>query len=149
VASTVVVPPPQQEALNREKVCPLLLRVFVSQHRHHRPHDFGGTTNPPGELQIYTWKDAMLKELGELVKGVHSEARGRDVSLSFSLVYRDRFGKPVVKDIGQVTNGTKTDCDTKALRDTTFVIGDYLDVAILFPRSSNNSGRRIGRDYRA
>ena len=42
--------------IDREKTCPLLLRVFVSDDgRHHRMEEFARNSVPSGELQIYTW----------------------------------------------------------------------------------------------
>lgn len=81
--------------LDREKTCPFLLRVFCSTSRHNPMQDYAkgqsatlqaardfpkvahltlfisltGKT-PANELQIYTWKDATLKELTSLVKEV-------------------------------------------------------------------------------
>lgn len=52
-ATPVVVP---LEPIDREKTCPLLLRVFLSQVRHHRLEDYDARRGlPNGELQIYTW----------------------------------------------------------------------------------------------
>ena len=46
----------EQQAIDREKTCPLLLRVFVSDNgRHHRPEEFSRGNLPGNELQIYTW----------------------------------------------------------------------------------------------
>jgi hypothetical protein len=41
------------------------------------------------ELQVYTWKNASLKELSTLVGAVHSSATGPFVRFSFKLVYQD------------------------------------------------------------
>ena len=42
--------------VDREKTCPLLLRVFVSDDgRHHRMEEFSRSSVPSNELQIYTW----------------------------------------------------------------------------------------------
>lgn len=42
--------------VDREKTCPLLLRVFVSDiGRHHRLEEFTRGSVPSNELQIYTW----------------------------------------------------------------------------------------------
>jgi len=42
--------------VDREKTCPLLLRVFVSDNgRHHYMEEFSRGGVPSNELQIYTW----------------------------------------------------------------------------------------------
>lgn len=86
---------------------------------------------PKDEVQIYTWKDATLRELTDLVKEVTPAARRRDARLSFAFVYPDKNGRFVVREVGKTNshrNG-KFD-DNKALAQLGFQIGDYLDVAI-------------------
>jgi hypothetical protein len=40
---------------------------------------------PPNELQIYTWPDATLRELADLLKGSVDAAGRKNASLQFSL----------------------------------------------------------------
>ncbi|KAL9254189.1 Histone deacetylase complex subunit SAP18-like protein [Drosera capensis] len=173
-------PPPRSkfEPVDREKTCPLLLRVFtqleinlhgsttevsishplncphwlvlqprgravrgtITQGRdggkggHHTKEDFAiRGKEPKDEVQIYTWKDATLGELTDLVKEVHPEARKREAKLSFAFVYPDRNGIFTVRQVGMTyANANKRNLDeTKALAELNFQIGDYLDVAIL------------------
>ena len=42
-------------AVDREKTCPLLLRVFVGKRGHHRTEEFQRGRLPEDELQMYTW----------------------------------------------------------------------------------------------
>ncbi|CAI8057036.1 Histone deacetylase complex subunit SAP18 [Geodia barretti] len=44
-----------QYVVDREKTCPMLLRVFCSMGRHHRLDEFNRNSVPSNELQIYTW----------------------------------------------------------------------------------------------
>ncbi|XP_041054929.1 histone deacetylase complex subunit SAP18 isoform X2 [Carcharodon carcharias] len=88
-----------EKPVDREKTCPLLLRVFTTNNgRHHRVDDFARGNVPSSELQIYTWMDATLKELTSLVKEVYPEARKKGTHFSFAIVYPDpkrpgyRFG---------------------------------------------------------
>ncbi|GMP43102.1 hypothetical protein CsSME_00012602 [Camellia sinensis var. sinensis] len=91
------------EPVDREKTCPLLLRVFTKIGGHHTDSDFAVRgKEPKDEVQIYTWKDATLRELTDLV--------GRTYSYP---------------------NGRRPDSGGKALGELSFQIGDYLDVAIL------------------
>ncbi len=50
--------------------------------------------------QIYTWPDATLRELSDLIKEVKPEARHKGARLSFALVYPDRNGRNVMKQVG-------------------------------------------------
>ncbi|KAL5540997.1 hypothetical protein UlMin_042570 [Ulmus minor] len=129
-------PPPRlrSEPVDREKTCPLLLRVFTKIGGHHTEEDFAVRgKEPKDEVQIYTWKDATLRELTDLVKEVAPEARKRNAKLSFAFVYPDKRGRFVLKQVGMtlsLSNGRRLD-DGKALGELDFQIGDYLDVAIL------------------
>ncbi|KAL3639130.1 hypothetical protein CASFOL_017037 [Castilleja foliolosa] len=126
---------PRPEPVDREKTCPLLLRVFTKVGGHHTDDDFAVRgKEPKDEVQIYTWMDATLRELTDLVKEVAPEARRRDAILSFSFVYPDKRGRFVVREVGRTfsyPNGRRPDSGSKALGDLSFQIGDYLDVAIL------------------
>ncbi|CAM8946567.1 unnamed protein product [Rhodiola kirilowii] len=126
---------PRFEPIDREKTCPLLLRVFTKVGGHHATEDFAVRgKEPKDEVQIYTWKDATLRELTDLVKEVSPAARRRDAKLSFAFVYPDKRGRFVVREVGQTLsygNGKRMLDDGKALADLNFMIGDYLDVAIL------------------
>ncbi|KAK9121439.1 hypothetical protein Syun_019056 [Stephania yunnanensis] len=125
---------PRSEPVDREKTCPLLLRVFTKMGGHHTKEDFAVRgKEPKEEVQIYTWKDATLRELTDLVKEVAPQARRRDAKLSFAFVYPDKNGRYVVRPVGMTHsygNGRRID-DNKALAELSFQIGDYLDVAIV------------------
>ncbi|KAL5748624.1 hypothetical protein ACOSP7_025667 [Xanthoceras sorbifolium] len=122
------------EPVDREKTCPLLLRVFTKTESHHSAEDFAlRGKEPKDEVQIYTWKDATLRELTDLVKEVAPEARRRNAKLSFAFVYPDKRGRFVLRQVGMTHsygNGRRLD-DSRALAELNFEIGDYLDVAIL------------------
>ncbi|KAF8052013.1 hypothetical protein N665_1631s0012 [Sinapis alba] len=121
------------EPVDREKTCPLLLRVFTKTGGHHTKEDYAVRgKEPKDEVQIYTWKDANLRELTDLVKEVSVAARRRDARLSFAFVYPDKNGRFIVRQVGQTMSypNRKQPDDTKTLADLHFEIGDYLDVAI-------------------
>ncbi|CAI0470552.1 unnamed protein product [Linum tenue] len=118
--------------VDREKTCPLLLRVFTKIGGHHSKEEFQiRGKEPKDEVQIYTWMDATLRELTDLVKEVAPAARRRDALLSFAFAYPDRNGRFVVREVGKTYSNRvgKLD-DNKALGEIGFEIGDYLDVAI-------------------
>ncbi|KAM6144775.1 histone deacetylase complex subunit SAP18 isoform 2-T2 [Phoenicopterus ruber ruber] len=79
-----------EKPIDREKTCPLLLRVFTTNNgRHHRMDEFSRGNVPSSELQIYTWMDATLKELTSLVKEVYPEARKKGTHFNFAIVFTD------------------------------------------------------------
>ncbi|CAI9101650.1 OLC1v1039020C2 [Oldenlandia corymbosa var. corymbosa] len=91
---------PRFEPVDREKICPLLLRVFTKVGEHHNSSEFAVRgKEPKDEVQIYTWMDATLRELTDLVKEVAPEARRRDAVLSFAFVYPDSRGRMVVREV--------------------------------------------------
>merc|ERR1711894_56354 len=120
--------------IEREKTCPLLLRVFCQLGRHHRVDEFSSSKTPASELQIYTWKDATLKELMSLVKEVNPEARHKGTYFDFAIIYPDfQRGGYNMKDIGTTCSGQKCPDDNVTLHEKRFQIGDFLDIAIMLP----------------
>merc|ERR1712071_129861 len=127
-------PTREEEPVDREKTCPLLLRVFYSFGRHNPITEFRAGTVPANELQIYTWKDATLKELTALVKEINTEARRKGTFFDFSTVvpyFRPgSLGAYQMREVGTTCSGKKGSDDTKTLRSIRFNIGDYMDIAI-------------------
>ncbi|XP_070569145.1 histone deacetylase complex subunit SAP18-like [Ptychodera flava] len=132
-----------QKSVDREKTCPLLLRVFCNYNSHHRLTEYGRANMvPANELQIYTWLDASLKELSSLVKEVNPDARRRGTLFDFAVVYPDlRRPGYRMREIGTTCSGKKGTDDAVTLGSTQFQIGDYLDIAITIP------GRAPARRY--
>ena len=59
------------------QVCPLLLRVFTRRGGHHRLEEFARRgREPEDEVIMYTWPDATLRELSDLVKEVRHMSLG-------------------------------------------------------------------------
>ncbi|ELR15541.1 P18, putative [Acanthamoeba castellanii str. Neff] len=117
--------------IDREKVCPLLLRVFIKTGGHHRVEDFQARGREPAEeVQIYTWKDATLREMANLVKEVNATARNSRARISFALVFPDHRGRYQMKNVGVVFSAKRSEDDKKTLDSVRFVTGDYLDVAV-------------------
>lgn len=76
-------------------------------------------------------KDATLREISDLIKGVKKQAQRRETRLDFALVYPDRTGRNVVRKVGRTFGARPSDDDDKTLQDLKFETGDFLDVAIL------------------
>ncbi|XP_032828664.1 histone deacetylase complex subunit SAP18 [Petromyzon marinus] len=135
--------------IDREKTCPLLLRVFTSKTgHHHRTDEFARGSAPTSELQIYTWLDATLKELTSLVKEVNPEARRKGTHFSFAIVYPDPK-RPVyrVREIGSTIAGRKGADDIMTLQSQKFQIGDFLDIAITLAGRGPPLPSRMLRPY--
>eukprot|EP00397_Hematodinium_sp_SG-2012_P044245 GEMP01049375.1.p1 GENE.GEMP01049375.1~~GEMP01049375.1.p1 ORF type:complete len:182 (+),score=41.15 GEMP01049375.1:57-602(+) len=118
--------------LDRNRICPFLLRIFHKMGEHHSLEDFQPGKEPEGsELQVYTWSDVTLRELADLVKDVASDALAPEARLSFRLIYPGKDGKNVMTDVGEVLSITKGESDNKLLSDSNFQVGDCLSLAIL------------------
>ena len=79
-------------------------------------------------------KDATLKEIASLVKEVHPEARKKGTRFDFALVFPEARGPSYRRrDIGTVVSGVPGDDDKKTLGDSRLMIGDYMDIAIIYP----------------
>lgn len=67
---------------------------------HHRIDDYPRSGElPQNELQIYTWKDASVRELTELVQSAQPAARRTGARLEFALVYPDKRGRNVMRPV--------------------------------------------------
>ncbi|KAK2169312.1 hypothetical protein LSH36_11g07036 [Paralvinella palmiformis] len=123
-----------EKPIDREKTCPLLLRVFCNTGRHHMLSEYARGNTPANELQIYTWLDATLKELMSLVKEVNVDARRKGTYFDFAIVTPDSRS-PVYRmnEIGSTCAGMKGKDDSVTLASKRFQIGDYLDIAITPP----------------
>lgn len=65
---------------------------------HHRLEDYARRgAEPKDEVQVYTWPDATLRELTDLVKEVQPAARRSTARLDFALVYPDKRGRNVMR----------------------------------------------------
>ncbi|GAQ83399.1 histone deacetylase complex subunit SAP18 [Klebsormidium nitens] len=117
--------------VDREMTCPLLLKVFYKIGAHHSLEDYAVRGKEPKDtVSIYTWKDANLRELTDLVKEVVPSARRRDARLSFAFVYPDRRGKNVLREVGRTLSLRQGEDDEKTLAGLGFQTGDFLDVAV-------------------
>jgi len=147
-----------KSVVDRQKVCPFLLRVFLSTSRHNNLVDYNRGKVPTNELQIYTWSDASLKELTSLVREVHSESRQKGTYFDISRVFpvnnrgggisgpNGVFCHYNMREIGTTVSGKKGVDDSKTLKDAAFEIGDYLDISVTPPTPGSGAMRdRAGR----
>ena len=95
----------ERKEIDRSKACPHLLRLFWKSNRNNPQLEYKAVAHgkfPQNEIQIYTWPDATLGEIGDLLKSTVPIARQRNVTLSFELVYPDRNGVHVVRHVSLV-----------------------------------------------
>lgn len=92
--------------------------------------------------------DATLKELARLITEVYPDTKVKGTTFDFSVVYpHPRHNMFTLKDIGRTTLGSKGPDDNVTLQSKRFIIGDYLDVAIIAPRNPGGGGDKLsGRD---
>lgn len=81
----------------------------------------------------YTWKDATLKELAQLLTDAVDQANNNQAQISFSIVYPNKEGKFVLRHIGQVYSSKTGPDDEKTLEELGYFIGDFMDVSIYLP----------------
>ena len=88
--------------IDRSKACPHLLRLFWRSNRNNSQIEYKSVADgkfPQNEIQIYTWPDATLREICDLLKSTVALARQRHVNMSFDLVYPDRNGVHVIRHV--------------------------------------------------
>jgi len=88
--------------INRVKHCPALLRCFWKMHRTNSINSYrqaGQGQFPNQEVQIYTWPDATLKELCELLQGAIPNADDENAKLLLSIVFIDQNGNIGIRQV--------------------------------------------------
>jgi histone deacetylase complex subunit SAP18 len=119
--------------INREKICPFLLRVFYKEGDFNSLEDLSALKLPRDrELHMYTWIDASLRELASLIKDAVDCKKGNMI-MNFSIVYTDSRGKLQRKEVGAVSSRKNQD-DAKTLQQLKFTIGDYIDINISYEK---------------
>ncbi|KAG2910930.1 hypothetical protein PC129_g9604 [Phytophthora cactorum] len=125
---------PEERMIDREKHCPFLLRVFFSRGAHNRADAFEALDDKPiaNELHIYTWPDATLREIADLVQDSNSDAQKPNMRLSICVVSETRDGRVLMRKVGYV-NSSRRRCvdDTKTLASVRFHPGDMVDIAMV------------------
>ncbi|ORX60379.1 Sin3 associated polypeptide p18 [Hesseltinella vesiculosa] len=124
---------PALPPIDREKIVPFLLKIYLDFGRHHPFRSYTIDRTPPEshELQLYTWRDATLRELVQLVQEAIPEAQTGDAHLSFRLIYMDTdTGFFKGKDLAVLHAFESSQDDNKTLHECRFLIGDYLDIAV-------------------
>lgn len=104
------------------------------------------SADPPAilsdEVVIYTWWDATLRELADLLREVNEECRTPAAYFSFALIWSDLNGRTQIKPLGGVGGAMRrgegshtqhalpSPSNGCTLRELRFLQGDFIDVAI-------------------
>ena len=128
--------------VDREKVCPFLLRIFYKINSYNSINLFKEPPFP-SELNIYTWEDA---DLEELAKFIHIAFKNTVLEsydyYKFSRIFYDVKGTLLRDEIGCVVINNKSSKlninNNKTLKEIGFQIGDYFDINITSVNKINN-----------
>ncbi|KAI0731840.1 histone deacetylase complex protein [Fomitopsis betulina] len=159
--------PSGRPIIDREKTAPFLIRTFIKVGGFHRVAQFEDGSLPiVDEQQIFTWKDATLREVLTTLRATapaSPEMRHPLARYSFRTLYADSAtrGRLNQKDLGIVYSrdilgepGSLTTTaprlltdddvppsnDERTLDELRFVPGDYLCVAVLLPKNATVAG---------
>jgi histone deacetylase complex subunit SAP18 len=100
---------------------------------------------PSNELQIYTWLDATLREITNLITEVNPEAKRKGTYFNFCVSFPNPNGPGCrMREIGSTIAGKRGPDDKATLLSKRFVVGDYLDVAITYARNGALEHRQTG-----
>mmetsp|Transcript_31918 Transcript_31918/g.54982 ORF Transcript_31918/g.54982 Transcript_31918/m.54982 type:complete len:130 (-) Transcript_31918:19-408(-) len=123
----------EKRVVNRETTCPFLIRVFYREDLTPiAPESLQdrGDQLCHDEVRIYTWIDASLREVIDLLKEQLPAARRRDAEFRLSFVRPNLHGGLERKDLGVFYAARKTAAEADTLQQLRFVIGDYIGVNI-------------------
>lgn len=122
-----------------KQICPFLLRIFLCEGHHFPMSDYTNRRIPPkhAELQIYTWLDATLSELTDLIREM-PDYNSKGTQFSFSVVFPEPSAPSYrMRSIGATVGGKRGPDDELTLSQCRYQIGDFIDVAITVPGSDN------------
>ncbi|KAF3926190.1 hypothetical protein ABW21_db0206259 [Orbilia brochopaga] len=139
--------------VDRHLTTPFLLKVFYKVNSFHRLDDFRAASQPTSFVEVYTWKDCSLSELATLLLSALPSLSTSATKCSFRLIYADtKTSRFTSSEIGNIilplpklvtTNGNgagsssnHVSSDKVSLDEVRFVVGDWIDVAIMTGSSS-------------
>ena len=128
--------------VDREKICPFLLRIFYKINSYNSLNLFKEPPFP-SELNIYTWEDADLEELAKFINlAFQNTVLGSYDYYKFSRIFYDAKGTLLRDEIGCVVINNKSSKlninNNKTLKEIGFQIGDYFDINITSVNKINN-----------
>lgn len=105
--------------------------MFIKENGAFRAEDFAFDLSQltPSEMQIYTWKDATLRELVEAIRSAKPSARPNSAKFEVSFAYPVPDGIEV-RRVGSLHAGRAGSDDQLTLARLRFETGDFLAVSI-------------------
>ncbi|EGG04737.1 uncharacterized protein MELLADRAFT_64533 [Melampsora larici-populina 98AG31] len=143
---------PRPISVDREKTCPFLLRVFVKPGSHHdidRDFQLPDKLPIPNESQLYAWKDTTLRDIClQLLETNPTIKLSTNPKFSIRLIFLDtpreinstNFARYKSQELGIIfsrdlsrdqSSGSIPGPSTRTLQEVQFMVGDYLDIALL------------------
>lgn len=123
--------------IDRQATTPFLIRIFSSHGGFHRADEFDVHSQPRNEINLYSWKDATLGELTTLLTKElvgDSDSPVSSFKFGYRLIYGDNArGRFLTRDIGTVQVSHESRDSQKSLQESRFVVGDWIDIAVLQP----------------
>ncbi|ORY80724.1 Sin3 associated polypeptide p18-domain-containing protein [Leucosporidium creatinivorum] len=138
-------PPPRSIRVDRDKVTPSLLRVFVNHGIHHDDSQFTPLQQPTNhEYQLYAWRDTTVRELLLLLRDTAPTLRSSpQARYSLRLIFYDpQLARFTSRDLANLSardllplaqGGTQGRGAERTLDDVRYVVGDFVDVAYIGP----------------
>ena len=99
------------------------------------------------QVQIYSWPDATLRELTDLVKEVQPAARRTTARLEFALIYPDKKGRNVLRVIGGAHSTRPGPDDIKTLKQLNFQVQCLMASPCRLSVHAPNSQSRVTQGY--
>ncbi|KAH6561320.1 hypothetical protein BASA50_003598 [Batrachochytrium salamandrivorans] len=118
--------------IDRSKICPFLIRVFINVDGVHDDIDFAKGRLPQKTVALHCWKDTTMREIASLLGESIPAVTEASAKLIFRTVNRTEHTRGVFKPrtIGSVFNFKRTTDEGRTLDDIRFIPGDFLDVSV-------------------
>ncbi|EAS04856.2 Sin3 associated protein (SAP18) protein (macronuclear) [Tetrahymena thermophila SB210] len=128
----------QQHQVNRNEVCPFLIRVFPVENNSLDLKYFedGTALKKYNSINVYAWKDDTLRNIIELSRSqIKIPSDVKNLRFYLNSIYQDpKNNKWVTKKLGMIYDQDLSSKDRKdeqqTLANFQFMIGDYIEIQI-------------------
>ncbi|KAJ3246824.1 hypothetical protein HDU78_006131 [Chytriomyces hyalinus] len=79
----------ERRAVDREKTCPFLVRVYVKAAEHHSLADISAGKAKEDEHHLHLWKDSTLREISHLLSSKMPELNDPEIRLTFKILFHE------------------------------------------------------------
>ncbi|KAL4435346.1 hypothetical protein ABPG74_022829 [Tetrahymena malaccensis] len=128
----------QQHSVNRNEVCPFLIRVFLALENNSldlKYFEDGTALKKYNQINVYAWKDDTLRSIIELSRSqIKIPSDAKNLRFYLNSIYQDpKNNKWVKKKLGVIDDQDLRSKDRKdelTLANFQFMIGDYIELQI-------------------